>query len=463
MVGFDSSSFLYKSSNRGTSSTTVEATFQDHFDSNTLHGQGDLQLYSFVTNNPSVGVESQELYLQTQKGLLVNTQVSVGRKLYEWSKLDHTWTMMSLWSPRWTWDELHPEIIGMTGVFATYDNSHLHLVAFGSPLAIPERGTPTTEENGNLVSPNPFWKPLPTQLTILNQKTDVHYSLLTPPLQDILLRPNFALRGRYDFDSGFWASVNSGVLPVNMVQLAAEPYLNASPGAANSGALQVNIRPQFPMRNINTAELGYTATEFDLWASGSYEQPFHFENQPTWLNPILTSSSIFSVGGNVKLSRTFSLAGAGIYIHEQPLARASNLPTVDVQLPTRFPLKRGIKLSGNWKVSELTESNISFIQDLQEHNQFFSLTAEHLIYKAVLTLGAGTDLLFASSNKGWVGQYYAADRLRGWLRLCILKEHGFRSHRVHWHSSLFLVSRVVEWRAPKTSLPRAATSAAPGA
>lgn len=413
-VGFDSSSFLYKSDIRGTSSTTVEATFQDHCDSQALHAQGDLQLYSFVTSNPGFGIEAQELYLQTQKELLGDAQITVGRKLVEWSKLDRTWTMMSLWSPRWTWDELHPELIGMTGVFTTYDTRRFHFVAFGSPLAIPERGTPTTEKDHNLVSPNPFWKPLPSQLAVLGNQVNVRYSLLTPPMGDILLRPNFAVRGRYDFDSGFWVSANTGVLPVNMVQLAAEPYLDSR--ASGTADLQVNIRPQFPMRNINTVEAGFQESDWDVWASASYEQPFKFDNQPTWLNPIITPSSIISAGTNIKLTQNFSFSGAAIFIHEQPFTHASNLPAVNVQLPSRFPLKQGIKVGGNWKFSELTESNLTWIQDLLEQNHFVSLDAEHLIRKSNLTLGAGTDLLITASNKGWVGQYYGADRLRGWLR-----------------------------------------------
>ena len=411
IVGFDSSSFLYQSNARGTSSTTFQATVEDETNTRTIHAQGDLQFYTYVTDKPAVGVESKELYIQTQKDLIGKSQVTVGRKIEEWSKLDKTWTMMSLWSPRWTWDELHPEVIGMTGVFYTYHTRNLEVTAFGSPLSIPERGTPIEEKDHNLTSSNPLFNPLPTTLNVMGSPTTLHYSLLTPPLQDILFRPNFALRAKYKFDSGFWVSANSGVLPINMVQLAAEPYLSTQ-----TGDLQVNIRPQFPMRNINTAEAGYQEKDWDVWASISYEQPFNFENQATWLNPIITPSSIVSVGTDVKLTSNFSFNGAALFIHEQPFTVSSTLPAVNVTLPSRFPIKQGIKVGGNWKVSEVTEGNVSWIQDLINQNHLVSLDVEHLIRKANLTLGAGADLILADSNKGYVGQYYGDDRLRGWLK-----------------------------------------------
>ncbi len=413
-VGFDSSSFFYKSNIRGTSSTTLEAAFENRIDTPALHGEADLELFTFIDNQPLVSGEAHELYLANQKNTLGNFQISVGRKIEEWSKLDRTWTQMSLWSPRWTWDELHPEIVGMTGVFLSYNTPRFQLTAFGSPLAIPERGTPVSEKNGNIVSPNPFWKPLPTTLTVMGQPTALRYTLLTPPLQEILLRPNFALRARYEFQNGFWVSANSGVLPVNMIQMAAEPYLAAS----DNGVLQVNIRPQFPMRNINTVESGYQADdhEWDVWTSVSYEQPFNFENQSTWLNPIITPSSIVSAGTDIRLTRNFTFNGAALFIHEQPYVSASNLPNVNVNLPTRFPLKQGIKIGGNWRFSEVTDANAAWVQDLVEQNHLVTVDIQRHIRKMNITVGAGADVLFTNSTHGWVGQYYGADRLRGWLK-----------------------------------------------
>ncbi|MBU6154851.1 MAG: hypothetical protein KGP28_11160 [Bdellovibrionales bacterium] len=414
-VGFDSSSFFYRSESRGTAATTLNATLRVKSDSKILHAEGDLSAYTFVTNTPAIGVESREMYIQTRRGALGNFDISVGRKLEDWSRLDGTWRMMSLWSPRWTWDELHPQVIGMTGLFIGYRTKNFKAVFFGSPIAIPERGTPVEEKDNNIISPNPFWKPLPSEITVLGAQTRVNYSLLMPSIQQILLRPNFALKARYEFDGGAFFSLNSGVLPVHMVQMAAEPFLATS---GPSGRLDVNIRPQFPMRNINTIELGYDSPtkDWNLWLSGSYEQPFRFQNGETWLNPIITPSTILSAGTSVDLTSNFRFNGSLLIINEQPFSRSSRVPDVNVQLPSRFPLKQGIQVGGNWKFSDINEGNINWVQDLIQQNHLISMDVSHWIRSARISIGAGMDVILANSTQGWVGNYYGDDRLRGWLK-----------------------------------------------
>ena len=413
-IGLDSSSFLYKSDTRGTAATTFEASVHGKFEGTTFKAKGDLLVNSFVTNQPEAVVEAHEAYISTQDGVLGNHHLSIGRKYYEWSKLDEQWTMMSLWSPRYTWDQIHPESIGMTGFFYSYETPRLKFLAFGSPIAIPERGTPIEDKNNNIVSPNPFWQPLPTHLTIMNADTHVNYSLMMPTMQDILLRPNFALRARSELESGLWCSLNSGVLPIHMVQMAAEPFLDS----ATTGQLQVNILPQLPMRNINTIEVGFDnpAKDWNVWLSGSYEQPFNFQNKSTWLNPIITPTSVFSAGTRIQLTSNFWFNGSALFIHEQPFTSASSLSDVKVNLPTRFPIKQAFKVGGNWRFNDYTQSNISWIQDLVEQNHIVSLDIQHQVHHMPITVGAGTDIIIANTAQGGVGQYYGDDRLRGWFK-----------------------------------------------
>ncbi len=414
-VGLDSSSFLYTSDARGTQATTFKASLRGKSDTTYFHQEGEVALYSFVTQQPQVGFEAPELYASTHKGLLGNFTLSFGRKMQNWSQLDGTWRMMSLWSPRWTWDELHPQVVGMTGVFLNYETPRFKIVLYGSPIAIPERGTPVAEENGNIVSPNPFWKPLPSSLNVLGADTTIRYSLMMPSITQILLRPNFALKARYESEQGFFVSANTGVLPVHMVQMAAEPFVSTS---GSSGLLEVNIRPQLPMRNINTLEAGYQDPKgrFNAWVSGSYEQPFRFENQATWLNPIITPSTVLSAGAKAQIRSNINIEGSVLVVNEEPFVRSSNLPNVNVDLPSRFPLKQGIQLGGNWQVSDHTGTDAAWIHDLMNGNHFASLGLQHTIPDPRLTLGVGMDLILAQNTQGWIGNYYGDDRIRGWLK-----------------------------------------------
>jgi hypothetical protein len=415
-VGLDSSSFMYRSSARGTAATTFQASIVGGFESSLLTGVGSAQFFTFVEPNPQIGFEAPELYLSTRPRLLDGHDITIGRKKVAWSKVDGAFqNMMSLWSPRFTWDQVYPETIGMTGLFYTYQTSRFKFTAFGSPIAVPERGTPISEENKNITSPNPFWNPLPTELPVLGVNKRIEYSLSMPDLQEILLRPNFALRGEYHFESGLWISANTGVLPVHMTQLAAEPFL--APGASTD-ALQVNIRPQFPMRNINTIEFGYDdpADTWSAWISASYEQPFNFENQRNWLNPIITPTSVVSVGTDFKVTQNFYFDGALLFVREQPFIRSSSLPEINVDLPSRFPLKQGIKAAGHWILSDVNDAHATWVQDLVNPAHFVSLSFQHKIRSLKLSVGGGMDLMLATSNKGWVGQFYGDDRLRGWLK-----------------------------------------------
>jgi hypothetical protein len=303
----------------------------------------------------------------------------------------------------------------MTGIFLNFETPRFKFVLYGSPIAIPERGTPVAEENGNIVSPNPFWKPLPSSLAVLGAETPVRYSLLMPSITQILLRPNFAVKARYEFEQGFFVSANTGVLPVHMVQMAAEPFVSTS---GPSGLLEVNIRPQLPMRNINTLEAGYQDPrgKYHAWISGSYEQPFRFENQANWLNPIITPSTVLSAGTKAMIRSDLTVEGSLLAVNEEPFVRNSKLPDVNVDLPSRFPLKRGVQLAGNWRVSDRTGADASWIHDLTNGNHFASVNLQHTIPDPRLTLGVGMDLILAQNSLGWIGHYYGDDRIRGWLK-----------------------------------------------
>lgn len=414
-AGLESSGFLYRSKNRGTASTTLEASIHGVKTAPRFHAEGDLTLYTFLNNTPAFGAESKQLYLETRKGALGGLQLSFGRKIQAWSKLDGTWRMMGLWSPRWTWDEMHPEVIGMTGLFAGVDSPHFKLTIYASPIAIPERGTPVGESDHQITSSNPLWRPLPTELKILGTQTKIQYALDLPPLQQILLRPNFAVQGRFQSDSGAYLTLNAGILPVNSTPLAAEPYISA--GGA-SGTLKVDIHPEFPMRSIASIESGIAPKNgsFEAWASISHERPFHFDNRDTWLNPVIAPASIASIGGSLKASRALTLDAAILVVNEDSVTRSSQLPDINVQLPSRFPIKRALRAGLKWKITDDWTSNADWTDDLGRKNHLASFDLSRVFRDSRLTLGAGMDLVMAGSTEGWIGQFYGNDRVRGWLK-----------------------------------------------
>jgi hypothetical protein len=49
-------------------------------------------------------------------------------------------------------------------------------------------------------------------------------------------------------------------------------------------------------------------------------------------------------------------------------------------------------------------------------SHFASFDVQHKIRSLKLSIGGGLDLMMAKDTKGWVGQYYGDDRVRGWLK-----------------------------------------------
>jgi hypothetical protein len=172
------------------------------------------------------------------------------------------------------------------------------------------------------------------------------------------------------------------------------------------------------MRNLNTIETGYDAPDqtFELWASGSYEQPFQFENQKTWLNPIITPASVVSAGTRVKMTSNFWFTGSALFVNEEPFKVSSDLPSVTIDLPSRFPIKQGVSMGGELHFTERTRSDMKWTQDLRQQNHMASFTVRHWIPQSQLEIGAGADLVVSDTTKGWIGQYRGDDRIRGWMK-----------------------------------------------
>ena len=85
----------------------------------------------------------------------------IGRKLKEWDWADLFWKR-SLWQPFHTDDVLRPKWSGLTGVFRDFNYKEGQVSLFGSFIFIPNFGPPFENNNGQLVSENPWFIPPPT-------------------------------------------------------------------------------------------------------------------------------------------------------------------------------------------------------------------------------------------------------------------------------------------------------------
>lgn len=199
----------------------------------------------------------QELYVATP--LSENTNLSMGRKKYDWSEIDRIWAL-GVWHPRYAIDALRPEDQGLTGFFLDYKRGGIQVVGFASPMFIPTVGPDIREEDGQLRSDNRWFRPPSSQAG----KIDLTYKIETGDIWKLVQQESYALRVRLgEEESGPWIGVAGGRKPVN--DLLFQRCLHCVPPSAPAKFV---VSPQVVHHDIYSTDIGY---QFETWKiSASY-------------------------------------------------------------------------------------------------------------------------------------------------------------------------------------------------
>ncbi|MBL7713857.1 MAG: hypothetical protein JNL01_00225 [Bdellovibrionales bacterium] len=413
-VIFDASSFLLKSTQRPNASTFLMLGPQLSSEGKYVDTDLDLKVYAYLPYSASISVEAKNAYVATSKPLLNGHQIVLGRKTYEWSQMDEMW-QMGLWQPRFLWDPLRPFTVGLTGLTYTYENTWMKFALFGSPVAIPERGSTVYQEGGQIRGFGPFFNPLPNQLDQGNGViTPIVYTINNPNLSDALLRPGAASQLRFGGRTKLWGSVSYGVLPINQIEMAAKVGLKVS-----ENVVDAQIYPRFQWRHMLTTETGYKGKFWSVFASATAEKPFRNQSMASdMLYTPIGPATILSWGGSLSWREGLKITASYLNINEKPEVRQA-FSDIDISLPSRFAYRKAVQVNavfdnrsdflygGSWiydieKDSGLVSANVFF-------RPRYSIDPE----KAKLTYGLGADFIGSSTGQGWIGQYRGNDRLRG--------------------------------------------------
>lgn len=414
-VQFNAVSFLKNSVDRTTTISYLSLGPQLKTSGSWMSAEVDLKAIAFLAERSSFTAEAPQAFISTNKDWSQLHQFAIGRKWVSWSLLDDRWRM-GLYNPRFTWDPIYPETIGLTGAFYSYESRYVSFVAYGSPLAIPERGTSLTVENGALVSAQPLMKPMPSLITgiIGNSQTPINYSIEMPPTGAMLFRPNAMLSLKARTENGLWATGNFGYLPIHQADI----YLDAALSAATA-KVEAKIMPQFHMQQLYGAEAGYQAEVFSLWFSAQRQTPF--------INTLSSSTTIKNSIGPATLIAT----GADFHLFNKDLTLTTTVLTIDetqaplsgaftVSLPSRFWYKRAFQVGAQYghADSKLTYA-ANWISDIEQSSQLISVDVgfRPFLNKAgslnSLTVSLGTDFFTSKTGTGTIGQFVGDDRLRG--------------------------------------------------
>lgn len=412
-VRFESSGFLRDSQERSNSVQTISIGPRWKGSNHTLEAEIDVQGIVQTSDRSSLTAEGQNLYLQTSEYLTGPSKVTLGRKKQDWSRMDDAWAL-GVYSPRFLWDPIRPQKIGLTGAFYQYTYKGYQFTIFGSPLSIPERGFPIRQEGGQLTSSSPFYIPQYSSATLAGSEIPIRYQIQYPQMKQLLVNPNAMVKGRIQNTPGrgFWVQGMYGYLPIHQVNVSVEATYKPVEDIAD-----VTIHPRVLMRHLVTAEAGYESRHIDFWSSATEERPVGQQAPARWNTPAWQPARILASGVTWKIKpEVFHMRTQAIYMTEPNGSRANQ--TIQVDLPNRFDYQRAGRIGFDYRPSDRFAYSLTQTYDARDLSSLHSLDVNY--YKRfgtkqndpMLALNVGADFFDSKTNEGFVGQFKGNDRVR---------------------------------------------------
>lgn len=400
----DSSSFLKRSADRADVSTAVVVGPDFDGEGRWVRGRLSLEATTFVGDKSSFTIEAREAFVATSRRWMPHHQLSIGRRIFDWSAADDHWKL-GTWSPRFTWDPLRPETVGLAGGFYTFESRSWRLIAWTTPVSIPERGYPIREESGKLRSASPFFIPPYDSLLLMKQEVDIRYSIVYPSIREVLLRPGAGLSLKYGQATGPWASASYAYKRVNPIDLGVQVGLNSIDSVIDA---QLSIREVY--HHLATAEAGWRSPRFSLWLSGTAEKP-----NPRAVDPAISvqpvGPTVIAAGGiEGRPWGSLTVGASALNISEE--LPATDPGAIPIKLPSRHLLRRAVRLGARWDGPSTLGYAMAWTGDLGEKSHLVSLDLNYAP-SASWRVGVGTDFIATSTGKGWIGQFEGNDRVRG--------------------------------------------------
>ncbi len=296
-------SFGYNTANYlspvGSSSKNVFSTLNLDLTSATrgkyLEAGLDGQLSVGVQCTDCNSVEFKQVYMGSPKSA-GPVQVRAGRVQEHWSELDEEWRL-GIFQPRFVYDNLKPENVGLSGVFADVELPGFSLTAFGSPGFIPDRGLPINFQNGGVASVDPFFHTPISEVVFEDRTTPIQYLLKRPPLQELLLQPGGGIKARVGYERGFWAQAAYAYKPINQILLAYNGLYNLSFEVADA-----DVFPRVLYHHAATVESGFKSRYFSGWISMIREVPVRDETPAIWTTQEITPSLAVSPSFEIRMA-----------------------------------------------------------------------------------------------------------------------------------------------------------------
>ncbi|MEK6554869.1 MAG: hypothetical protein AABZ31_06505 [Bdellovibrionota bacterium] len=224
------------------------------------------------------------------------TQVTFGRAIKSWSRLDTEWGL-GLWQPQFRFDYIRPKQMGLTGLFYETEKELLKFTAFASGLYLPDQQGEFDVTDGKFVSKNRWFRPPVTQLEIEKGTSDIYYELDKPSVSSVIWNPSYGIALRAgEEESGPWIQFAMADKPANQLHIGIEP--EDALKLSDDKKVHPIIHPQLVRHRLLTAEAGYQGSTTNFYASvtgESFEDP---KLPEMWKETPLEDSIYYGIGGS---------------------------------------------------------------------------------------------------------------------------------------------------------------------
>jgi len=413
-IGLSSTNYVFeKATVPQQSFNTIE--LQSRLESESERMRLGFQAQALYTVGSSVpfNLDVNQAYIGTGSAVTWG-KFTVGRKVKQWNELDEAWKM-GIWQPRFLWDPFQAGTSGLTGVFFDKQIGDLELTAFGSGLNVPELGYPRAFDNGKVLSPSRWARPVPAELPLMpGLEVPVAYTLSMPDLTKLLLNPSVAVRARYGARRGFWGAAAYAYKPINQLQMAMDGFLDIN------SSFQVTLRPRIISHHVATLETGFQSEKWNVTLSSLLEVPVKDSTPASWttqqLAPAIAVGPLVrwspqGAGRVPRLMMGYLLEAGGDAPDQGPLADPAQSA-----FDPRYLLQHALLLDGETDLGSVVSAGSRAIVDIY-HGSVMLSPQLRLRWRDSVSLAMGADV-FATGAKeyataGFLGQSVQNTRFFG--------------------------------------------------
>lgn len=278
-ASFDSEQYASQLTSTGLSLKLVESSAQVNIK------------WFYVAQEQANYFDVSELSRTTNVG---ESKITIGRHLHNWSYADSFW-QQGRWQPRFLWDYYSAHEQGLVGVFIETNFTPKDHLTFFSGLHAPDIGAKYYEEDGRVISKNPWFHSPPERVLLWDQKTPVYSKVEEPRIIDVALRPSLAIQYGHDWSSVSQLRAAYAYKPINQTILAFEHHVVLPEELSDTQRVVVTVQPDYYYAHLATLENSWAKSQWRVTPSVTYESPILKQKPNEWISQMIGPTTSLSL------------------------------------------------------------------------------------------------------------------------------------------------------------------------